>query len=761
MAALKRSFSFVSAGVAPETFEVVRFKGSEALSQLFRFDILLVSKNQALDFDTLLRNPATFTIRGAGCSVPLHGVLASFEQLQSLGAYAVYRAVLVPKVWMLQLLASNHIFLGKDVLHFVSSALQAGDLNAGVDYEFRLHGAYPAWDFIVQYNESHLDFVSRWMEYYGLYYFFSHSGADKLVITDTVLAHTAMPQGETLYYASASGLDDLAGDTLVKSFFHEKIGVARRVLVKDHNYETPSTPIDATADVSPEGQGDLYFYGNHLLNASQAKQQATRRGQEHSCLENVYRGMSGVPFLRSGYSFKLERSPDNALNQAYVTIAVEHQGQQYGYLRSGLGLSGLEDLDEEDEVGPEYRNNFTCIPQSVQFRPARATPKPRIYGYINASIDAAGSGKYAELDSQGRYKVILPFDLSGRAEGNASTWIRMVQPYGGNGHGMHFPLHKGAEVLLTFIDGDPDRPIIAGAVPNPATPSLITNANQTMCALTSGGQNKIHIEDKDGSQRILFQTPTENSFVRMGAPNDPPSDWDKGGDGMHDSDDFLGWKLNTNKAFNVKAGIFNTIVMPGMLADHVLGWEHRQTAGLREEAVLGGALALKLSYNKEIAPLHLEWEGIKIKVGKVKTKVKGALLLAAEKSVTVAEQEYDVAGKKLSTWETTSKASLDKSKAALTETELAQSKVALQQEQVKVAGERVDMANTKMLLIQSATDTAAEKTVLANNSVQMSANVTNLLAEKIQVAQNNTGLSQQKTTLCTQETTLAAEHMLL
>ena len=128
-----------------------------------------------------------------------------------------------------------------------------------------------------------------------------------------------------------------------------------------------------------------------------------------------------------------------------------------------------------------------------------------------------------KLDEQGRYKVRMPFDINEEhREGKASSFVRMVQPYAGSDHGMHFPLHKGTEVLLTFIDGDPDRPVISGAIPNPETPSPVKAENQTMAGIRTAGQNKIAIEDRDGNQRILLQTPTDNTWIRMGTPNDPP-----------------------------------------------------------------------------------------------------------------------------------------------------------------------------------------------------------------------------------------------
>jgi hypothetical protein len=170
-----------------------------------------------------------------------------------------------------------------------------------------------------------------------------------------------------------------------------------------------------------------------------------------------------------------------------------------------------------------YHNSFSAIPEDAQFRPERTAHKPKIAGTMHAHIDAEGSGEYAELDDHGRYKIRLPFDINDdHGDGKASAFVRMAQPYAGTEHGMHFPLHKGTEVLLTFIDGDPDRPIIAGAVPNPDTMSPVTSANQSESVIKTAGDNKIRIEDRVGTERIIMETPTDNTWVRMGAPNDPP-----------------------------------------------------------------------------------------------------------------------------------------------------------------------------------------------------------------------------------------------
>jgi len=135
---------------------------------------------------------------------------------------------------------------------------------------------------------------------------------------------------------------------------------------------------------------------------------------------------------------------------------------------------------------------------------------------MNATVDAAGDGQQAEIDDQGRYKVILPFDQSGNKDGKASRWVRMAQPYAGSEYGMHFPLHKGAEVLLTFVDGDPDRPIISGSVPNPETTSPVTSANQTKSVVRDNFGNEMIFDATPGDEHIRLFSPHHNSAIELG-----------------------------------------------------------------------------------------------------------------------------------------------------------------------------------------------------------------------------------------------------
>ena len=497
----KKNFDFVSHALPANTFGVVRFRGSEGFSMCYEFEIDLVSKDAEVDLTTVLKNPVTFTILREDGDIPFNGILAQFEQLHEVDEHIFYRAVLVPKLWWLSLTHHNQVVLNKTVPKIIEEVLKDGGLTS-LDFEFKLQKDYPQWEYICQYRESHLSFVSRWMEREGMYYYFEQTPqGEKVIITDTKIAHTDMSEGRTMYYSPTSGLDEPHREEVMKAFVCRQKMLPRTLNLKDYNYMKPSMEISGKADVSPDGRGNIYMYGNHFRTAKEGDALAKIRAEELLCQERRFHGDSTIPYLRPGYLFDLEDHYRNDFNQKYLTVDLEHEGSQTAFLLSGI-QKGLSEVEEQ----PYYRNSFMAIPAGVQYRHESNTEKARFYGTMNARVDAAGSGKYAEVDEHGRYKIVLPFDVSGRKDGKASAYFRMAQPYAGSDHGMHFPLHKGTEVLLTFTDGDPDRPIIQGAVPNPETPSVIGSANATGAGIKTAGGNQIVMQDHEGSQRISLHS---------------------------------------------------------------------------------------------------------------------------------------------------------------------------------------------------------------------------------------------------------------
>jgi len=380
------------------------------------------------------------------------------------------------------------------------------------------------------------------------------------------------------------------------------------------------------------------------------------RAQSLGCREQVFFGESNAPYLQPGYLARLDSHPREDFNRSYLLIEVKHEGAQESFITSGLGVVGAGDR-------LFYRNAFAAIPESVQFRAEIKTARPVVEGVLMALVDAEGSGKYAELDDQGRYKVIMPFDLSGRKDGHASTWLRMVQPYAGENHGMHFPLHKGTEVIVSFYEGDPDRPMIAGALPNLQTPSVVTADNQTMANITTSGGNRIHMEDREGSERILLHSSAKGEFIRIGAPNDP-GDPGEGGStsppsmgsapasnaaptkasGAEPSPTSMaafkaaggGISLYTPQALTVKAGFYNSLILGdntsttiGIGMSNYIGALHKTTVGISTE--------FKCAAHTEFAPIWQEMRGSVIEAAAKKSKA------AAELEETVAQHTVVIA----------------------------------------------------------------------------------------------------------------------
>ena len=595
MPAQQPHFTFTLSSLDPGTFHVVRFTGTEGLSRLYQFELTLLAGKAPLDFHTALSGTATFSIkRPEGGDLTWHGILRDIRLTRTAGDHTFYRAVLVPKAWLLTQTQHNRIFLNQDLIQNLRDCLTDGGLMQGLDFEIHATQSYPKREYVCQYNETHMNFVSRWTERNGIYFFFDQSGPqEKLILTDNLAIHTPHPGGANVSFAEVSGLDaDIAG-TAVKNFQCEQRRLPHDVLVRDYNYRTPNLDIQGRAVVSEHGTGTVYAHGGHMRSMRQAGFLAGIRAQSLGCREQAYFGESNAPYLQPGYLARLDSHPREDFNRSYLMIEVKHEGAQESFITSGLGVVGAGDR-------LYYRNAFAAIPESVQFRAEIKTPRPVVEGVLMALVDAEGSGKYAELDDQGRYKVIMPFDLSGRKDGHASTWLRMVQPYAGDNHGMHFPLHKGTEVIVSFYEGDPDRPMIAGALPNLQTPSVVTADNQTMANITTSGGNRIHMEDREGSERILLHSSATGDFIRIGYPNDPPSQADASANPQGTSsagdpvdgviDDMLtkGITLTTPGAFNVKAAFSHTITLGASVASVV---------GLRSVNWLGGNVCTNVGLN--------------------------------------------------------------------------------------------------------------------------------------------------------------------
>ncbi len=518
-----RFLSFKSAALPPNALNLVSFTGQEAISRLYRFEVELASDKADLDLIRVLQQPAFLGIKqgvpmsgGTGRGIRnlrVHGILSSFEQGGKLQQWVAYRAVLVPRLWRLTLNVQSRIFLDKKVTEIVEEVLKDHGFTSE-DYEFKMSaGSYPTHEYVVQYHESDFNFICRQLEHVGAFFCFVHGDdREKVVFGDSSSHYEVLVNPPTLPYRPAGA----AGDRSEAFQWFDPEGIRAlnvrsnlipgNVVLRDYNWRTPSTDLKVKAPVVPDGYGTVYEYGNHYKDSGEGNALAKVRAEELKCRQTLFVGNGDCRAFRAAVSFELAEHYRPDFNQKYVITHVSHKASQSIVLGAGTG-------------GPTalYENEFVAIPAKEAFRPERVTPKPKIAGTMRARVDAAGDGRCAEIDDAGRYKIQIPFDLSGKGGGKATRWIRMAQPYSGPNFGIHFPLHKGAEVLLTHIDGDPDRPIIASAVPNPETESPIKGGNQSQCMIRTGGGNQIMIEDTDGSERISLSSPHSKTSFSIGS----------------------------------------------------------------------------------------------------------------------------------------------------------------------------------------------------------------------------------------------------
>lgn len=465
------------------------------------------------------------------------GILGTIEHLHSFGGRSLVRAVIVPRLWNLGLSHHSRMFTKQSIRDIIKDILEDNGLNEGDDFDIRVqHQAKE--EHVCQYHESDLDFISRWMEKEGFYYYFEHSeSGEKLIIADAK-SYPDEPLKAPIRYFPQAGGDHSAGASF-RTFRARHASLPASVKLKDYDYARPNLELSGQGDVSDYGTAEVVKHGDRFFTPNDGARLSKLRSEELKARQVVFRASGTRSHLCSGHKFSLDEHPKPSFNKKYLAVEVHHYGNQ------ASGYTQWKDLMEVDHE-EVYFVEVDAIPADVQFRPESRTPWPRIYAAENAIICGAAESEYAQLDDQGRYAIKFKFDESTLKQGNASTLVRMMQPHGGEIEGFHFPLRKGTEVAVTFMGGDPDRPVISGVVPNALTPSPVTSANHTKNVIQTGGRNRMEFEDLSGSQWIRISTPHAKTVINMGLPMDNIHELH-----MHTDKDTL---LDTGANFDLNVG---------------------------------------------------------------------------------------------------------------------------------------------------------------------------------------------------------------
>ncbi len=494
---IQLGFKVDSPSVPADTFDVVEFEVEEHVSQPFVVRANLASEDSAVDFEEVANHPATFSIMRFGEPLHFHGIISSFEQGNRIGRRYLYDVVVVPRLWLLSLRYQSRIFQNLKVDEIVTAVLDESDFKSQ-EFRFDLQGSYPTREYCVQFQETDLNFISRLLEHEGIHYYFEYDESydvSVLVFSDTTVGKSEPIPGESvLVYNPGEGLS--AASEAVRQFQCREQLSPGKVFLKEYNHRTPDTDLKAEANVHSDLPGMRYEHDQHFKDDGEGKRLVEVRKEEIACHLRVMSGESGHAGLRTGFTFQMTKHYRDTYNGDYLLLSVKHSGSQAAALPGGFDGSS-EGI---------YRNEFTCIPASVAYRPPRVTPKPRVPGIMTSRTETAG-GDYAYVDEEGSYRAKMFFDLSSTSGGEATRAIRMNQPYSGPGYGIHFPNHAGTEMVWACVNGDPDRPIAVGTVPNPSQKSPSTSENKFQSVIRTWGKNELSFDDTIGEENIyLFGT---------------------------------------------------------------------------------------------------------------------------------------------------------------------------------------------------------------------------------------------------------------
>ncbi|CAJ2794088.1 type VI secretion system tip protein TssI/VgrG [Burkholderia pseudomallei] len=507
-----RRFTFASDAYDPATFDVVDINGRDAISQPYRFEITLVSRQLRIDFAKMLSRGATLAILppfGEAGTTRYAGVLAEFEQKKRFRDFTVYRAKLVPRLWRLSLYKASDVYLNEQTIpDIVKRVLRAASFGSR-DFRMRHGGGYRKRSFVCQYDESHLDFVSRWMEKEGLYYYFEHDGRhETLVIVDDRRHQPGPADDLALRYRPATSLDAGIEADRVQAFTCRATPLPREVVLRDFNHRKAELSLEVRERVARDGVGERVSSDEHFHTKDEGRRYAKLRAEALVCEGRRFAGESTAAGLRAGRFFALSGHYREDFDGRYLVTALTHRGSQAHLL--------FPDLDAPFGATPGepiYRAEFEAIAADLQYRPPRTTPKPRAAGVVSAIVDGEGGGKLAELDEYGQYKVRFPFAHTAHPANKASARIRMATPYAGDDRGMHLPLLKRTEVKIAFDGGDPDRPVIVGAVPNSSHRSVVTRRNPAEHRILTE-HNQLYMKDGSGAATWLH---APNNHIGIGA----------------------------------------------------------------------------------------------------------------------------------------------------------------------------------------------------------------------------------------------------
>jgi type VI secretion system secreted protein VgrG len=446
-------FIGIDTPLGPDALGLSAFSGYEDLGRPFRFEAELTSDNFRINFDDIVGQKACIRLETSKGQRYFHGYVSQFTQLTSHKNYAQYRATIVPWLWLLTRSADCYIFQNKTVPQILQDVFK----RCGVaEFELRLNGTYTPRDYCVQYRETDFNFVSRLMEQEGIYYFFKHEKTKHtMVLADSASAHTANPGYDKISYRpERTGKAD--SEHILNWTASEEIqpGLFTHT---DFNFETPSKSLLTQSKIKRKygfADFEIFDYPGGYPETTDGDRHAKIRIQEIQAPYETLEGEADSRGICVGSTFTLQDYPRADQNKSYL-IKSTHHSAHAGTFESG----------SHGGSGQTYHCSFAAFDTAEIFRPQRTTPKPLIHG-VQTAIVTGPAGQEIYVDKYGRVKVQFHWDRVGKNDENSSFWVRVSQVWTGKNWGHIANPHVGEEVIVAFLEGDPDLPMIVGRLYN-------------------------------------------------------------------------------------------------------------------------------------------------------------------------------------------------------------------------------------------------------------------------------------------------------
>lgn len=567
------------------TLLLISFDYREELGKPFVLRVRCTPEETGAKPELALRKTATLRINmGENRMRFLSGEVAKVSQPADTRGPRVYELTIVPKLWMLRHRTDCRIFQEMKVPDIIKDVLERAKVPAPAD---NLKGSYRKWEYCVQYRESDLNFVTRLMEQEGISFFHNHEdGRHELVLSDAPASHEPMEPFEELPYFPP---DEQVGPIAMESWERLSRTDTGKVSLLDFDFIAPTKDLKAEEAVNSDHvlEGwEVFDYPGEYSEPGDGTAYAKVRSQEVRASHEFYRGVTACRGVRVGTKFKLTDSEgwlrsEHAIEYLVTSVAMTGESTSYA---SGGGAGG-----SAGGGGGGGGDTFTCklsaIDAKVNFRPERSTPKPLIAG-VQTAIVTGPAGEEIHTDEHGRVKLHFHWDRHGKKDDTSSCWVRVSQAVAGAGYGTMILPRVGHEVIVQFIEGDPDRPIVVGRVyngdnkPPYALPDNKKTSGNKSKTYKGSGHNEVSCDDTPGKEKLTLH-----------------AQYDMSVDVLHDQTNHI----KNNRTTTVDVDDAETVKgkqdlnVDGARTTHVKGEEKVTIDSKRTETITGGGEAVTIT----------------------------------------------------------------------------------------------------------------------------------------------------------------------